>query len=167
MKLKKILTQFPDFQKWVKNRKSDFSHLSLLTEFSDLQKLQSLLNWISKNNPSHSKGIQTLELAGELLLMNVSLDAIFNTTQNPEELLKQLKKLRHPIASEQEERRSKIVQNLPWQRHTKGRWIRQNDKTGLEVQFQCFSMKEFKQKLQNLQHIAEQMEKEAPDLWNS
>ncbi|MCY4512678.1 MAG: hypothetical protein OXB86_03210 [Bdellovibrionales bacterium] len=167
MKLKKILTQFPNFHQWVKDRKLDPGHLSLLTEFSDIQKLQPLLTWINKNNPTHSKGLQILEMAGELLLMGTSLDTIFDAAQNPEELLKQLKKLRYPLTSKQEEQKTKRVQNLPWPRQMKGRWIRQNDKTGLEIQFQCFSMKEFKQKIQNLQHIADQMEEEEPDLWNS
>ena len=167
MELKKILTQFPDFQKWVKERKLDSGHLSLLTELSDKKKLPSLLNWISKNKPSHSKGIQIMELAGELLLMGSSLDDIFETTQRPEDLLKQLKKLRYPLTSKQEEQKTKKVQNLPWPRQMKGRWIRQNDRTGLEIQFQCFSMKEFKQKIQNLQYVADQIEKKEPDLWNS
>lgn len=166
MKITDILKQFPDFQQWVKDKKLTSSHLSPLTEFSDIQRLQALLNWIGRNRPSHSQGVQILELAGELLLMGISLDAAFETTQNPEILLKKLKKLRHPLASTEEERKSNIVQALSWSKQMKGRWIRQNDRTGLEVQFQCFSMKEFKQKIQNLQHIVRQMEEQKKNPWN-
>lgn len=167
MKINDILKQFPDFEQWVKDKKLDFSGLSLLTEFSDTQKPQALLNWISQNRPSHSQGIQILELAGELLLMGRPLNAILETAQNSEDLLRSLKQLRYPLTSGQEEKKTKIVRALPWPKHMKGRWIRQNDKTGLEVQFQCFSMKEFKQKAQSLQHIINEIEEKGNSLWNS
>ena len=167
MKIKDVLKQFPDFEKWVKDKKLEFASLSLLTELSDIQIAQPLLAWISRNRPSHSQGIQILEMTGELLLMGRSLNALFETTQNPEDLLKNLKQLRYPLTSGQEEQKTKIVKALPWPKQMKGRWIRQNDKTGLEVQFRCFSMKDFKQKIQNLQHIISELEEKRNDLWSS
>ena len=166
MKINDILKQFPDFEQWVKDKKLDFASLSLLTEFSDIQTIQTLLAWISRNRPSHSQGIQILELAGELLLMGSPLDALFETTQTTEDLLKNLKKRRYPLSSKKEEDKAHIIQSLPWPKQMKGRWIRQNDKTGLEVQFRCFSMKDFKQKIQNLQHVISEIE-EKNNLWNS
>ena len=166
MKINDMLKQFPDFQQWVKDKKVTTSHLSLLTEFSDTQTPQSLLNWIGRNQPSHSQGIQMLELAGELLLMGITLNDTFETTQTPEILLQKLKTLRHPLASKKEEQKTKMIQALPWSKHMKGRWIRQSDRTGLEVQFRCFSMKELKQKIQSLQHIVQQMEEKKKNPWN-
>ena len=166
MKINDILKQFPDFQQWVKNKKLTAFHLSLLTEFSDMQILQALLSWIGRNRPSHSQGVQVLELAGELLLMGIPLDAVFETSQKPEILLKKLKKLRHPLASKKEEQKANIVQAFPWPEQMNGRWIRQNDRTGLEVQFRCFSTKEFKQKIQSLQHIVRHMEEKKQNPWS-
>ena len=166
MEIDTILKQFPDFQRWMKDKKLASSHLSLLTEFSDIQALQTLLSWIGWNRPSHSQGIQILELAGELLLMGVSLNTAFEATEKPEILLKNLKKLRHPLASNKEEQKTRMIQALPWAEQMKGRWIRQNDRTGLEIQFRCFSIKEFKQKIQSLQHIIQEMEEKKKDPWD-
>ena len=167
MELKNILEQFPDFQQWVENKKPGPASLSLLMEFSDTKTLQVILNWIGRHRPSHSQGIQILELAGELLLMGTPLDTLFETTTNLENLLKQLKLLRYPMASKQEEQKSKIIQSLSWPRQMKGRWIRQNDLSGLEIQFRCFSIKDLKQKIQGLEHIYNQLEKKGNNLWGS
>ena len=167
MELKTILKQCPDFQQWVEDKKPGPASLSVLTEFSDTKTLQEVLNWIGQHRPSHSQGVQILELAGELLLMGTSLNTLFETTSNPESLLKQLKILRYPLTLKQDEKKSQIVQSLPWPRQMKGRWVRQNDRTGLEVQFRSFSLKDLKQKIKNLQHIYSQLEQKGNNLWSS
>ena len=166
MDLSQILNQSPDFKSWVENKKLSARELSILTEFSELDSIQMVLEWIGKNQPSHSQGAQILELSGELLLMGKSLKLLFEQELNPKLLLKKLQNLRHPLSSKRDDLRSKIIKSLPWSSFIKGKWVRENDSGYLEVSFQSSSVKDLEKKIKNLEQIKETIKKENK-LWSN
>ena len=157
--MKNIFQQFPDFHKWVTDKKPDPGALSLFRELSDTNKARDLLTWLGQNRPSCSLGVQILETAGELLLMGKDLSSVFKETERPERLLKKLMKLRYPQATKRDEQKAKEIQRLPWPGGIKARWFRQNDTAGLEIRFVCFSPKDFQRKIQGLDRVYEQLKK--------
>ena len=163
--MENIFHQFPDFHKWVTDKKPDPGALSLFRELSDTNKARDLLTWLGQNRPSCSLGVQILETAGELLLMGKDLSSVFKETERPEGLLKKLMKLRYPQATQRDEEKGKQVLSLPWPGGVKARWLRQNDTSGLEVRFVCFSLKDFKRKVQGLDLVHKQMKEDGGKLW--
>ena len=158
--LKDIFQRFPAFHKWAEDKKAGAEGLSVLLELSDPLKARDLLNWIGRNRPGHSRGIQIIETAGELLLMGKDLAPVFKAAKTPEELLKKLLRLRRPEATKRDEERARRISSLPWPAGVQGRPLRQNDTAGLEVRFTCFSLKDFKRKVQSLDLVCERLKKE-------
>ena len=165
MKLSEIFDQFPEFQKWVENKKLNSKELTILTEFKNGSSLKSLLQWIENQKPTHSQGVQILELGGELLLMNKPFDSLLIREAQAPSLIEQLKKLRFSKTYSRDDKKSKIVTGLPWPSSIQAKWIRQGDRGALSVQFKSFSMKDFKQKIQKLNSVYDQLDKEPEKLW--
>ncbi len=166
MELPQILKHSLPFKSWVKDKKLSLRELSILTEFSKLDSIKPILEWIGQNQPSHSQGSQILELSGELLLMGKSLKILFEKEHDPKILLKKLKDLRYPLSSKQDKQRTQIIKNLPWSSFLKGRWVRNKDQGCLEVSFQSSSIKDLEQKIKNLEQIKDTIKKEKK-LWNN
>ena len=161
MNLKENNPAFPSFNQWQKDKK--LPHLSILTELKDHKSLSLLLNWLGEHRPTHSQGLEILQLSGELLLMGKNLDSLFKQTTQAEKLLLKLRQLRNPLSSQKMELKSRLIQDLPWLPQIKGRWVRQNDSTGLEIQFKSFSLKDLQQKIKNLNKVYDEIEKKK--LW--
>ena len=162
MKISEVLKKFPNFQSWMDSKKLNQKDIDILTEFPDSKIIEPVLNWISKNQPSHSQGQQILELSGELLLMKKSINPILETEQDSKKLITLLKKLRYPVSSNQDDKNSSIVNSLPWPSSIKARWVRQNDQGSLEISFKSNSLNEFDQKIKSL----EKMKKSLESLWS-
>lgn len=165
MKLSEYFEQFPVFHKWVKEKKLNPKDLTILTEFKHISSFKPLLKWIEAHKPTHSQGIQILELGGELLLMNKSLNPLLLKVQKVPLLIKHLKQLRHPESSFRDEQKSKIINRLTWPSSVQAKWIRQNDKGALSIQFKVSSMKDFKQKIQNLNSVYKHLNESSEKLW--
>ena len=118
------------------------------------------MKWIGEQKPSHSHGVQILEMGAELLLMGKKLDEIMFKEENAKNLLKKLRMLRQPESSQRDQHKEEIIKKLPWPTGIKGTWLRQNDRSGLEIRFQSFSFKELDQKIKSLQSISENLQKE-------
>ena len=140
MKISEVLKKFSNFQSWMDSKKLNQKDIDILTEFPDSKIIEPVLNWISKNQPSHSQGQQILELSGELLLMKKSINPILETEQDSKKLITLLKKLRYPVSSNQDDKNSSIVNSLPWPSSIKARWVRQNDQGSLEISFKSNSL---------------------------
>ncbi len=166
MELSEIFNQFPTFHQWVKEKKITEKDLSILTEFKNCSTIKPLLKWIENYKPTHSQGVQILDLGGELLLMDKSLNQILLKEQKVSLLIEKLKKLRKPKSSVHDEERSKIVAGLSWTNSIKAKWIRQNDRGALSIHFNSFSMKDFKQKIQKLNSIYKQLNDSSKKLWH-
>lgn len=153
MELSKIFNHAPSFKSWVENKKLNSKELTVLTEFSGFHEVQDLIDWIVQCQPSHSQGAQILELGGELLLAGKSISSLTKKEQNPKTLLKKLKILRYPLASQKDKNKEQEVKQLPWSSLMQGKWIRQGDQSGLEVSFKSFSLKDLENKIKTLETI--------------
>ncbi len=165
MELSFILNQFPDFQKWVKDKKLSPKELEILTEFQKPKTFEPLLEWIAQQRPSHSEGVQILDLGGEWLLMGHGVEPSLLKEKKASLLIKGLKKLRQAEINGRDEKRAKIARRLSASSSIKIQWIRQNDRAGLFVQFHSFSLRELKQKIQQLHSIAKKTSEGPEKLW--
>ena len=102
MDLKEIFKNHPLFHKWSFEKKLNSTDLSILTEFKNNSSFKTLIQWIEKHYVSHSEGKQILELGGELLLMKQSIQAVLQRNKQAKNLIKDLKKLRFPIYTQQQ-----------------------------------------------------------------
>ena len=158
MNLEFIFETFPRFHTWSLQKKLNKTDLSILTEFHNIQKIQALISWIEDHHVSHSQGVQILDLGGELLLMNKSLLSTLKQNQKSDQLIEQLRKLRFPKSSSRDKKKSQILTELQSGKSIKAKWIREKDRTGVQLEFKSFSLKDFKQKIQKLNSIAEKTE---------
>ena len=165
MEISLIFKKFPPFHQWVKDKKLNTKELTILEEFKKDSPIKSLLLWIANHKVTHSEGLQILDYAGELILMNENLDSLFQKQTKASALIEQLKKLRNPKSSARSAKKSQIVKHLPWNPSIKAKWLRQNDKEGIFISFPIFSLKDFKQKIQNLNSIYKQLEESKNKLW--
>ena len=102
MDIKDIFKEHPLFHKWSQEKKLNSTDLSILTEFKSPRSVKPLIEWIEKQPVSHSEGKQILELGGELLLMNQSIQAVLQKNNQAKALIEDLKKLRFPIYSQKQ-----------------------------------------------------------------
>ena len=165
MNLEEIKKEHPSFCKWMEEKKLSPSELSILKLLSKEQ-AQSLLNWIALARPSHSLGVEILELSSELLLMDKLEENVFQTIRQPKVLLKKLKKWRYPLSLGEDERKSKYIQTLSWPKEMKGQWVRQNDKSGLTVRLTAFSLKNLEEKIEFLKFLHQKIKKDKA-LWKN
>ena len=164
MELSEIFKQFPLFHKWAENKKLNAQDLSILTEFEISLPFKSLIQWIEKHQPTHSEGLQILDLGGECLLMRRSLSSGLLKEAKASLFIEGLKKLRLKESFARDEKKKRIVQNQAWG-VIKARWLRQGDRGALSIQFQSFSLQDFKQKIQKLNSVYESLNKEPEKLW--
>ena len=150
MKIDLIFKEFPIFYKWTVKKQLNETHLSILTEFKDSNQLKNLISWIENHNVSHSQGVQILDLAGELLLMGKNITPLLEKHRESDTLIKELKKLRFPESSLREERKKKLLNKLNLAESIEAKWIREKDRTGIQIQFKSFSAKDLKQKIEKL-----------------
>ena len=115
------------------------------------------MGWIARRQPSHSHGAGILDLACELLLMGRPVRPLLQKENSPKALLAGLRALRQPEASLRERQKEESLKKLPWPRGMSGRLIRAGDQCGLEIRFQSFSLKGFRQKIKSLDSIGRLM----------
>ena len=165
MEIKEIFKEFPQFYKWSLEKKLNSTDLSILTEFKNSSSLKTLIEWIENHSVSHSEGKQILELGGELILMNQSIQALLQKHKKAKALIIDLKQLRYPIYTQQEKRKAKIIKELDLGSSLKAVWRQDKDRGALSVQFQSFSLKDLKQKIKKLEAIYKQLEEGKEQLW--
>ena len=153
MKLELIFKEFPVFNKWAVEKKLNATHLSILTEFNQLETIKNLIHWIETHLVSHSEGVQILDLAGELLLMDKNITPLLKQHQTTTPLIKELKKLRFPNSSLSEEKKRELLNKMDLGSSIQAKWMRQKDRTGLQLQFTSFSPRDFKQKIEKLKSL--------------
>ena len=165
MKLTEIFKEHPLFHKWSVEKKLNSTDLSILTEFNNSSSFKTLIEWIEKHPVSHSEGKQILELGGELLLMNQSIQTILKKHKQAKALIANFKKLRFPISSQQQEQKIKIIKKMKLEPALKAVWRQDKDKGSLFIQFQSFSLKDLKQKIKKLEAVYKQLSEEKEKLW--
>ena len=153
------------FCKWAEEKKLSSKELRILNQLPKEQ-AHPLLDWIASYKPSHSQGVEILELSGELLLMECLPAEIFQSHQEPNSLLKKLRQLRYPLTLGADERKSQYIKTLSWSKKLKGQWIRKNDKSGLNISCTAFCLKDFYENIKSLERLYTQIKKEET-LWKN
>lgn len=165
MEQEQIKSYHPLFFKWVEEKKLSEKETGILKQLSEKESLP-FLNWIADHYPSHSQGAEILELSGELSLMGQLPLNIFQNSKEPVTLLNKLRKLRYPLSFGRDEKRSEYLKTLPWPKGLKGRWIRLNDKSGLNIHCTVFSLKDLSEKIKTLDTLYKRLKKEGI-LWKN
>ena len=165
MELSKIFDQFPAFQQWVENKKLNSKDLTILTEIQNLSSLKPLIEWIETHKVTHSEGVQILDLGGESILMDKTLTSFLFKEEKASSLIEHLKKIRQAESFSRDEKKSQIVKKLNLTNFIKTKWIRENDRGALSIHFNTFSLRDFKQKIQKLNSIYNQLNEGADKLW--
>ncbi|MCZ0931874.1 MAG: hypothetical protein OXJ52_01810 [Oligoflexia bacterium] len=167
MELKEIFKEYPLFHKWSAKKKLNSTDLSILTEFKNSSSFRALIEWIEKHPVSHSEGKQILELGGELILMNQSIQAILQKHKQAKALIADFKKLRFPIYTQKQEEKTKIIKKLKLEPALKAVWRQDKDRGVLSIQFQSFSLKDLKQKIKKLEAVYKQLNEEKEKLFST
>lgn len=116
---------------------------SVQTLFPVLEKMVSM-------RPTRSQGAQAIELLAECaLLEKINLHP---QTDSMSEWLTQLHSLRYPQAISRDQNRQKTMLS-GWTKMFSTRWLRQGDRSGVEVKFFIGSKKELSEKISTLTRI--------------
>ena len=153
MNLELIFKEFPVFHKWTLEKKLNETDLSILTEFSQSEPIKQLILWIENHFVSHAHGVQILDLAGELLLANKKINHVLQNHTDSSSLLKELRKHRFPESSLREEKKQQFLNQLNLGKSIKAKWVREKDRTGVQLEFKSFSPKDLKQKIERLKSL--------------
>ena len=160
-----VFRSFPAFREWVKDKKLSPKEIGILTEFPPKNPPKSLLKWIEKHRPGHSEGAQILDLAGELILMGQTTDGLLSKETKAVKLIQALKKRRMTVSAGRDEEKAKTVARMGWPPSIKARWVRENDRGALMIQFKSFSLRDFRQKIQKLETALQELEQGSNKLW--
>ena len=157
MKIQSIFKTFPLFYSWTQQKNVQETELSILSDFKNITDIKALIEWIELQSPTHSEGIQILETGGELILMGQSLQPLLKQNKKASSLIKELRRLRFPISSAQQDRQKQILSQIPTAKNFKIKAVREQDRSALSIEFKSFNLRDFKQKIQNLNSIQEQL----------
>lgn len=162
------LAQMPDdFQNWVSEKSLGTKDLAILRSFKDVKDLEPAALWLITHKASKSTGVQILETAGELRLMDYDWEKILPDEEiTPEQWLVRLKSQRYPMNEARLLDKNKKLMQLPWPAHTQARWSRLGDETGLEIRFQVRSLSDFQKKLAGLEKMQEPLKDSTEVLWS-
>lgn len=161
----KLLLLPVDFQQWCNKKQLMPNDLAILNSFEETTELSAVLEKIVDLNASKSKGIEILELASELILMNQSENVTealtsFNTADT---LLTKLRRLRKPVFSTQMDLQKQKLNQLSWPANTQAQWQNSGDQSRLELKLSSSGPDDLKNKLHQLTKMCEKMKDEK--LW--
>jgi len=148
------------FQNWSDRRQVTAGELIPFryAESRHFPALGPLLNQLADLNPTRQTGIQMLELLIELL----GLDTDYRLLQAPagpaDAWLKQLIRLRHPVALTKDSLKQQKLRQLPWPGHVHAQWVRRGDEASLEIQMRAQSPVDLKKRLHALIEISPEVE---------
>ncbi|MCE3009711.1 MAG: hypothetical protein LW875_03765 [Proteobacteria bacterium] len=163
-KILKATQELPaGFLKWCAEKKMAPMECSPLLVAQDLN-LSPLLLFIVHFGFSKSQGSQALEMGIELLLLGKSfadlkLDSIQSRDQI-ESWMSFLRDLRYPQTQTRDREVQAYFKSLPWPGSSQTRWVRQGDKSGLEIKLFVAQPSDLKRYLQSLNKVQEQLEKQ-------
>ena len=159
-------TQLPiSFQSWLLEKNIGAQELQILLSSEGLS-LEPVYLAIIENRLSRQNGIQVLENAIELLLLGKSLREILpRESESFEFWLSRLKNLRFPKTSSSDEKSQGQLADLPWPGHSQARWVRQGDRSGIELKLFVANPAELKKSVLSLQKIQELLDQAPGTLW--
>lgn len=150
----------PSFWSWCLRHYLSPRDLFPLLSLASPQDLSLSLDKISEVQASRSLGTQLLELVVECFLIGTSdsdLVSLLNNApssmQPADHWLVNLKALRFPQTLKRDVEKQKSLLSLPWTKDLQTRWLRQGDRSGVEVKFFAATPKELQKHVEQLQKI--------------
>ncbi|MEZ0392493.1 MAG: hypothetical protein ACAH59_09770 [Pseudobdellovibrionaceae bacterium] len=157
------------FQKWCTEKKVSPQDLAPLLSADGLE-LKQLFHDILHFQLSKSLGVKALELGIELILQGQTVEnltcqkllSFVNNGQSPGEAwIAALKQLRYPETFKRDQAQEEKMTSLPWPGTSHAKWIRQGDKTGIELKLFVSQPSDLKKYLQSLNKVQDLLEQEA------
>ncbi|MCC6137357.1 MAG: hypothetical protein IT287_01905 [Bdellovibrionaceae bacterium] len=160
-KLEKLLETWTDvpqtFKEWAKNHAVSPADVYPLCALEAVAPLAPGLIKIADIHCSRSQGAQILELLTECTLLNIPQQDLLAHSETPQEWLLGLQQLRFPQTQNRDiERQEKLLAG--WPKTFSTRWLRQGDRSGVEVRFFVSSKKELAEKITTLSRVHEGLE---------
>jgi hypothetical protein len=162
-KLMALIPQLPSpFWHWCRNHSLSPRDLYPLLSLESPQQLQKCLMQIQELNLSRNLGTQILELLVECFLLNANQEllidfeakTITNATSG-DAWLQKLKNQRFPQTLQSDANKQKELLTLPWTKELQTRWLRQGDRSGVEVRFFASNPKELQKRVEQLQQVVQ------------
>jgi hypothetical protein len=158
-----VSTTPPRFWQWCLHHHISPRDLFPLLSLSSPQALAHSLEKFYDLMLSRSTGAQILELLVECFLIGqsdiflVSLPDNAPTSLQPSDhWLQNLKLLRFPQTLKADSEKQKYLLSLPWTKELQTRWLRQGDRSGVEVKFFAANSKELQKHVAQLNKIIDQ-----------
>ena len=155
------------FQRWAADKKLSPQDLQPLVSGGSLD-LKYLFHEIVSLQMPKALGAKALELAIDLMLMGRTANDIGSEVLVPhlpsdlslsEAWVLRLTELRHPELFKQDQEAQAQMASLPWPGTTEARWIRQGERSGIELKLFVSKPSDLKKYLQGLSHVQDLMEK--------
>ncbi|MBY0385099.1 hypothetical protein K2X05_08060 [bacterium] len=162
--LLKIIPQFPpSFWQWCQKHSLSPRDLFPLLSLNSPQEISQCLEKFAEFSISRSLGAQILELSVECYLTTGNEALLIADIKNGDQWLQYLKTLRFPNTVKSDLQKEKELLSLPWTKDLNTRWLRQGDRSGLEIRFFASNQKELLKHVQQLQNIITQVETNTHD----
>ena len=142
------------FQNWCLEKKVAANELAILNSFKNLDSLKRVCEFIVSHSAGKQIGIQILEMAGELILMEKDIQDILNST-SAEIFLAEVKKRRFPQSTALDQTQEQWLKSLGWPSTSQTKWIRRGDKSGVELKLFFSTPLELQKNIVQLQRIGE------------
>lgn len=159
-----ISTMPVTFLKWLDSRTVALRELAIIHSAPTMAAMNQVAEHIARLEMSRSNGVRALELAGELLLLNVVLPKWKEADKRGEVWLKELQEARYPQTTARDLQAEQIAEGMPWPAHLQVNWQRQGDQAGLEVKFFASSAEDWRKRIASMRQI-EDLVAEKSDLW--
>ena len=154
------------FQDWCSEKKLSVHDLASLLSLGNLD-IKPVLLFILNLSCSKSQGTKALELAIEVLLMGKALELVCpDETKTSEQWLTHLHGLRYPETLKADIENEKKMEALPWPGSSQARWVRQGDKSGIELKLFVSNPTDLKKYLHSLAKVQDLLENDCKgDPW--
>ncbi|MCB0363825.1 MAG: hypothetical protein H6624_15935 [Bdellovibrionaceae bacterium] len=161
-----LVTLPMSFQNWCSEKQLSPRDLAPVRALPQPKLENGLWECLAKSRLSKSQGVQALEWAVDLLLMDSRWSELAPMPgESDNQWLERLKALRFPHTQSRDCEKQIQMSRLPWPSRTQGQWIRQGDKGLLDVRFHADSLEDFHNKLEGLAKVEKALAKDGL-LWN-
>ncbi len=160
-RLLEVLPYMPAvFWNWCCKHSLSPRDLTPLLSVQSPQQLSLSLDSFNELQLSRNLGAQIIELLVECFLMDNADADLFTLSQNSpasktsgDHWLQNLKTRRFPQTAKADSEKQKTLLSLPWTKDLQTRWLRQGDRSGVEVRFFAANPKELQKHVDQLQKI--------------
>jgi hypothetical protein len=140
------------FQNWCQNKDISPRDIEILKCLNKSSNYDSLFTFFTTHQINKNFGVQSLEIAVELFLMETPIDKIvacYNPL-SPENTLHELKRLRYPNDTNKLENSKKILNAIPQINGVESYVKRYGDRSGIEFKFFTETPDDFNKKMKSL-----------------